>query len=67
MLRTARASVGRNWCHFLNRGNCEAVPRKAGDYDAFMAAVIAAHAPVNEREIRPPGSVPHRRVLPAGP
>ena len=43
--RTARASVGRQWYHALNRGNRrEAGFHEPGDYDAFDRALIDARA-----------------------
>jgi REP-associated tyrosine transposase len=45
MPRTARASVGGVWYHALNRGNGRAeVFHKAGDYEAFVEAMIDARA-----------------------
>jgi putative transposase len=45
MPRTARASVAHIWYHALNRGNRrEDVFHKAADYDAFVQAIVDAHA-----------------------
>jgi putative transposase len=47
MPRTARASVGGQWYHVLNRGNRRAeVFHKPGDYDAFTQAMLDARARV---------------------
>ena len=45
MPRTARALIGGMWYHALNRGNRQqTVFHKAGDYDAFVKAMIDARA-----------------------